>query len=53
MAVLVSLACLITGAALAAGADRYPAWTARMETAGGLALVTGLAVIGVGLKLSV
>lgn len=53
MAVLVSLACLILGAVLSVQAGRHPAWTARMETAGGLALVAGLAVIGVGLKLSV
>lgn len=53
MVALLSLACLIVGAALAANAGRYPAWTARMETAGGVALVAGLAVIGVGLKLSV
>lgn len=53
MVVLFSLACLLVGAGLSVQAGRYPAWTARMETAGGLALVTGLAVIGVGLKLSV
>ncbi|MFY9290989.1 MAG: hypothetical protein WAP03_09885 [Methylorubrum rhodinum] len=53
MAVLVSLACLSAGAVLAVQAGRYPAWTARMETAGGLALVAGLAVIGAGLTISV
>ncbi|WP_200945602.1 hypothetical protein [Methylobacterium sp. Leaf456] len=53
MAVLVSLTCLLVGAALSVQAGRYPAWTARMETAGGVALVAGLAVIGVGLNISV
>jgi len=53
MTVLVSLACLLVGGVLSVQAGRHPAWTARMETAGGLALVTGLAVIGVGLKVSV
>ncbi len=52
MAVLVSLACLLAGAVLSVQAERYPAWTARLETAGGLALVAGLAMIGAGLKLS-
>lgn len=53
MAALFSLACLMVGAALAANAERYPEWTARIETAGGLALVAGLATIGAGLKVSV
>lgn len=53
MAALVSLVCLLLGAVLSVQASRYPAWTARMETAGGIALVAGLAMIGVGLKLSV
>ncbi len=53
MAVFVSLACLSAGAVLSVQAGRYPAWTARLETAGGVALVAGLAVIGVGLKISV
>lgn len=49
MTALASLVCLTCGVALAANAARYPFWTARMETAGGLALVVGLAMIGVGL----
>ncbi|GJE77560.1 MULTISPECIES: hypothetical protein [Methylorubrum] len=53
MVALFSLVCLVGGAALAATAERYPEWTARIETAGGLALVTGLATIGAGLKVSV
>ncbi|WP_232629700.1 hypothetical protein [Methylobacterium sp. Leaf118] len=50
MTALTSLVCLTGGAALAANAARFPTWTARMETAGGLALVVGLAMIGVGLN---
>ncbi|MEH3117383.1 MAG: hypothetical protein PGN25_07180 [Methylorubrum populi] len=50
MIALVSLVTLSGGVVLAGQAPRYPAWTARMETAGGLALVTGLAMVGAGLK---
>ena len=50
MIALLSLASLSGGIALAVRAPRDPAWTARMETAGGLALVTGLAMVRVGVK---
>ena len=50
MIALLSLVSLSAGLVLAGQAPRYPEWTARMETAGGLSLVTGLAMVGVGLK---
>lgn len=50
MLALVSLVCLSGGVLAAANAPRFPAWTARLETAGGLALVAGLAMVGAGLR---
>ncbi len=50
MIALLSLVTLCGGVLLAGRAQLHPAWTARMETAGGLALVAGLAIVGVGLK---
>lgn len=50
MLALFSLFSLSGGLVLAGQASRYPAWTARMETAGGVALIAGLAMIGAGLR---
>ncbi|BAU89174.1 hypothetical protein MPPM_0569 [Methylorubrum populi] len=44
---LVSLSCSVV---LAGRAPRYPDWTARLEMAGGLSLVTGFVIAGAGLK---
>ncbi len=50
MIVLLSLVSLSCGVVLAGRAARYPDWTAQLEMAGGLSLMTGLATVGVGLK---
>ena len=52
MIALLSLVSLSGGVTLAVRAPLYPAWTARMETAGGLALIAGLAMVGVGVRAS-
>ncbi|MCP1551243.1 MULTISPECIES: hypothetical protein [Methylorubrum] len=49
MIALLSLVSLTCGLALAGQAPRFPGWTARMEMAGGLSLVTGLATVGAGI----
>lgn len=50
MIALLSLVSLSSGLVLAGRAPLYPDWTARMEMAGSLSLVTGLAMVGAGLK---
>lgn len=50
MIALLSLVSLSCGLVLAGRAPHHPDWTVRMEMAGGLSLVTGLAMVGAGLK---
>lgn len=50
MIALLSLVSLSCGVVLAGRAPRHPDWTARLEMAGGVSLVTGLAMVGAGLR---
>ena len=46
MVVVVSLASLISGSALAAAAERHPAYVAMLERGAGALMIAGLALLG-------